>query len=254
MPVSTPDNPSSSSNPDPAAVLPPADSRFQERTDLVHSALTGSLLATAGGFLDAFTYTAHGHVFANAMTGNVILLGVSCVSHNWHTGLRHLPPIAAFLCGICSARGIHLYAERRGLRFPYLAVLLLELATLGVLSLLPQATRDFWITTSIAFAASVQVATFRQVNGHGYSSTFTTGNLRTLGEAIFDWIFAERKPETLRRVEDFAMICGAFFFGALLGAIVTPHMGNRALWVDMAFLFAVAVRLAWQNRRDAEAS
>ncbi|MFT4114254.1 YoaK family protein [Silvibacterium sp.] len=225
--------------------------RFQERADLVHSTPTGALLAVAGGFLDAFTYTAHDHVFANAMTGNVILLGISCVSRNWQDGLRHLPPIAAFLCGICTARGIHLYAERRNLRFPYLSVLLLEIVTLAILSFLPQNTRDFWITTSIAFAASVQVATFRQVNGHGYSSTFTTGNLRTLGEAIFDWIFAGRKPETLKRLEDFAMICGAFFLGALIGALATPRMGNRALWIDLVLLLAVAVRLLQQKRWDA---
>jgi uncharacterized membrane protein YoaK (UPF0700 family) len=35
-----------------------------------------ALLASAGGFPDGFTYVGHGHVFANSMTGNVILPGI----------------------------------------------------------------------------------------------------------------------------------------------------------------------------------
>jgi hypothetical protein len=37
---------------------------------------TGLLLACAGGFLDAYTFVGRGGVFANAQTGNIVLLGV----------------------------------------------------------------------------------------------------------------------------------------------------------------------------------
>jgi uncharacterized protein DUF1275 len=37
---------------------------------------TGLLLAGAGGFLDAYTFVGRGGVFANAQTGNIVLLGV----------------------------------------------------------------------------------------------------------------------------------------------------------------------------------
>src|SRR5450432_4564827 len=59
--------------------------------------MENAVLAAAGGFLDAFTYIGHGHVFANAMTGNVVLLGINAVGRNWHQSFRHLPPILAFL-------------------------------------------------------------------------------------------------------------------------------------------------------------
>lgn len=36
----------------------------------------GAILAAVGGFLDAYTYLARGQVFANAQTGNIVLLGV----------------------------------------------------------------------------------------------------------------------------------------------------------------------------------
>src|SRR6185437_11215017 len=40
------------------------------------SVAVACLLSLSGGFLDAFTYIGHGGVFANAMTGNVVLMGV----------------------------------------------------------------------------------------------------------------------------------------------------------------------------------
>jgi uncharacterized protein DUF1275 len=38
---------------------------------------TGLLLAGAGGFLDAYTFIGRGGVFANAQTGNIVLLASS---------------------------------------------------------------------------------------------------------------------------------------------------------------------------------
>lgn len=47
--------------------------------------VTGLLLAGAGGFLDAYTFVGRGGVFANAQTGNIVLLAVAA-------GERHWPP------------------------------------------------------------------------------------------------------------------------------------------------------------------
>jgi uncharacterized membrane protein YoaK (UPF0700 family) len=215
-------------------------------------ALTGTsiILASTGGFLDGFTYVGHGHVFANAMTGNVVLLGVNCVSGSWNTGLRHLPPILAFLVGVSTAKAIQHPSLRNWVRYPYLTALALEIAILSILSLLPASTPDFWITISIAFAASVQVGTFREVNGHSYNSTFTTGNLRTLSESVFDWLFGGHASESARIVRDFSMICAAFFVGAVAGGYLTPRLGNRALWIDLALLLIVAYHV-WPRRKPA---
>lgn len=223
---------------------------LEEAGELIPSTMTGALLAAAGGYLDAFTYVGHGHVFANAMTGNVVLLGINCISGNWHPGLRHLPPILAFLVGIFAAKAIHLSAAERRIRFRYLSVLGLEIGVLAVLSFLPASIADFWITTSIAFAASVQVETFREVNGRSYSSTFTTGNLRTLSEGVFDWFFRERNAEMAQLIGDFAIICASFLAGATAGGFATPHMRNHALWIDIGLLLVVVARV-WPRVKTA---
>jgi uncharacterized membrane protein YoaK (UPF0700 family) len=209
---------------------------------------TSALLAMIGGYLDGFTYVGHGHVFANAMTGNVVLLGVNAVAGSWHQSFRHLPPILTFFLGVSVAKAIRTPAARRTIRYPFLTVLGGEIIALLILSFLPSSTPDFWITTSIAFVASVQVETFREVNGHAFNSTFTTGNLRTLSESLFDWFFVGHTRETRILIRDFAVICAVFFIGAAAGGFAVSHLGNRALWID-AFLLVIVLLRLWPARR-----
>jgi uncharacterized membrane protein YoaK (UPF0700 family) len=201
------------------------------------------LLAAIGGFLDSFTYLGHGHVFANAMTGNVVLLGIYGVAKDWHQSLRHLPPILTFVLGVSAAKAALLPRAARAIRHPYLFVLAWEVVILLCVSVLPQSTNDWWITTSIAFAASLQVETFRVVNGRSFNSTFTTGNLRTLSEGVFEWFFGGNRTDAATKMRDFAGICLSFFLGAILGGVCTSRMGNRALWIDVLLLMFVMARL-----------
>ena len=132
---------------------------------------------------------------------------------------------------------------RRGVIAPYQSILLLEAGVLLVLSLLPATTNDLLFTTSIAFAAAVQMQTFREVNGRSYCSTFTTGNLRTLGEAAFNWFFRGHQRETALVVRDFSVIVTAFLLGALAAGGITKAFGNRALWCAVLLLLLVAIEI-----------
>src|ERR1700754_4984678 len=94
-----------------------------------HAALTVAyLLSLSGGFLDAFTYVAHGKVFANAMTGNIILLGVSATAGDWRQALNHVPPLIAFLLGVWTAQALRLPTGDP--RWPALLSLVLEIVVL----------------------------------------------------------------------------------------------------------------------------
>ena len=68
--------------------------------------LMGTLLALTGGFLDAYTYISRGGVFANAQTGNIVLLGLNMASGQWSRVLYYLVPIIAFVLGIFLAESI----------------------------------------------------------------------------------------------------------------------------------------------------
>jgi uncharacterized membrane protein YoaK (UPF0700 family) len=201
-----------------------------------------SVLAGAGGFLDAFTYVGHGHVFANSMTGNVVLLGVNVIAGDVRQSLTHLLPIMSFLLGVSASKVLYasqaskqsaqaVVSVKNKLRNPDVAVLTAEIVILAALGFLPAATPDYWITICVAFAASVQTAIFREVEGHPYNSTFTTGNLRTLSESAFAWFTEGRGAALGRMVKVFSTICIMFLLGAIGGAFVTPRLSNRTLWL-----------------------
>ena len=63
----------------------------------------GVILAIAGGFMDAYSYMCRGKVFANAQTGNILLLGINISERNWQMALHYLVPVLAFAIGIALA-------------------------------------------------------------------------------------------------------------------------------------------------------
>ena len=65
-----------------------------------NSIYLGILLAIVGGFLDAYTFISRDGVFANAQTGNMVLLAVKAASKDWQGSLLFIPPIIAFILGV----------------------------------------------------------------------------------------------------------------------------------------------------------
>lgn len=79
------------------------------------SLLVGSLLSISGGLQDAYTYNIRDKVYANAQTGNIILLGQSAAEGQWGTALRYLLPVLAFVVGILLTEQIHNRFKVRGI-------------------------------------------------------------------------------------------------------------------------------------------
>ena len=219
-------------------MTPPSD---LERRTL--SLGTNVALSAVGGCLDAFTYVGHGRVFANAMTGNVVLLAVHAAGRQWDQALRHVPPLVTFLIGVASVRVLGLPRLRALVPERALIVLAIEIAAFFSLAWLPPASYNFLTVIVICFVASLQTATFRQINQVSYNSTFTTGNLRTLSESFFDWAIYPKRPEARKLTRDFAAICAAFFLGALAGGLLTPVLHNKVLLLVTAALAGVLIHL-----------
>lgn len=69
---------------------------FTKNGQISESLALGIFLTLAGGFQDAYSYNVRDHVFANAQTGNIVLLGQNLASGNLMHALRYLLPLAAF--------------------------------------------------------------------------------------------------------------------------------------------------------------
>lgn len=198
------------------------------------------LLSAAGGFLDAFTWVGHGGVFANAQTGNVVLLGLFTAAGQWDLAWRHVPPILAFLAAIFLAAGLRRYSARTHWRWLPVTSLAVEMILLTVVTCLPEGFPDFPIIIGIAFVAALQSASFATIEGWSYSSVMTTGNLRRTAEALFAGIMPPHDPAAQRQARVFATICSTFALGAGMGGVTTARFGNLAL-ISPLLLFLVVL-------------
>lgn len=62
--------------------------------------LLAVFLTLAGGFQDAYSYNCRGQVFANAQTGNIVLLGQNLATGHPGRALHYLLPLLAFVLGV----------------------------------------------------------------------------------------------------------------------------------------------------------
>ena len=89
------------------------------------SLATGIFLTLSGGLQDGYTYFFRGNVFANAQTGNIIILGYNVMNGNWTTALRYLLPVLAFGAGIYMAEVIRgIFREHKLLHWRQIVVLI----------------------------------------------------------------------------------------------------------------------------------
>ena len=62
--------------------------------------ITAATLALVGGFLDVYTFLCRGYVFANAQTGNIVLMAASLATLDFNRVLTYFTPIISFVVGI----------------------------------------------------------------------------------------------------------------------------------------------------------
>ncbi|MBB6244305.1 YoaK family protein [Rhodanobacter sp. MP1X3] len=207
------------------------------------------LLSGAGGFLDAFTWLGHGGVFANAQSGNVVLLGIYAASGQWDKSLRHVPPIVAFFVGVFVAFRLRAHESRSARQRSALLSLSIEIVFLLVVAALPRNFPDIPIVLGVAFVAALQSTSFAKVEGSPYSSVMTTGNLRRTAELLFAGIFPPRDAVALHQSRIFMMVCSSFAMGACAGGLATAKLGNLSVLLPALALLLALVRCI-DKRRD----
>lgn len=95
-----------------------------------------SILAAAGGFLDAYSYVCRDGVFANAQTGNIVLLGISAFRNDWLALVKYLVPIVMFVLGVAMAEWIRKrFSDSRFHWRQY--IILIESAVLAAAAFIP---------------------------------------------------------------------------------------------------------------------
>ena len=105
--------------------------------EVSHKYALGLILALGGGYLDAYTYIARGGVFANAQTGNIVLLGLSLASMEWIRAVCYIFPIIAFMAGIIICEVVKRNVAK-GIVHWKQYIVLLEMITFAVVTFMPK--------------------------------------------------------------------------------------------------------------------
>ncbi|MCB6608112.1 YoaK family protein [[Clostridium] symbiosum] len=196
----------------------------------------GVVLTLAGGFQDAYSYNCRGKVFANAQTGNIVLLGQNLATGNWGSAIRYLFPLLAFIGGVYVTEWIHeLYKEHRLLHWRQI-VLLIEIVMLLIAGLLPQ-SMDTPANILLSFACAMQVNSFRKFRGIPCATTMCIGNMRSATEMLGRYHIT-KDPELKRKAQHYYFIILIFAIGAAVGAVISMKWGNRAIWIAAALMFS----------------
>lgn len=200
----------------------------------------GTVSAIAGGFMDAYSYVCRGNVFANAQTGNMLLVGLNIYEKNWSNVFKYILPILSFAVGIMLCEYIRWKIADKNNKniFHWRQVsVLVEMIFLVIVCFIPQSYN--LIANSItSMACGIQLECFRKIHGNGVATTMCIGNLRCATENFCKFI--ERRDICfLKKSLFFLCIILFFVIGAVVGNCAVLLMNEYALLLCSFVLFSV---------------
>ena len=201
----------------------------------------------AGGFLAVHQYTSH-------MTGIVSSMADNLVAGSASLAAAGLAALLAFLSGAaCSAILVN-FGRRRRLRSVFAAPLLLEavlLLAFGLLGARLAATSALFTPITVlllCFIMGLQNALITKLSYGEMRTTHVTGIVTDIGIELGKLLYwnspTASDPVPVRantaRLVGLALLGGAFFVGALAGALAFEHAGYVATVPLAAILVALA--------------
>ena len=191
----------------------------------------GIFLAAVGGFLDAYTFICRGGVFANAETGNMVLLALGLTNKNYKSSLMASVQILFYVLGVLVTEAIREHSIKKyneSVKAEKL-ILVIEAVILFIIGFIPNTIPNIFITSTIAFISSIQISSFRRLVDSPYSTTMCTGNLRTASQSAYLAITKKNKEAQTRAIRYFIIII-FFLVGASLGGVLTVNFGVKSIW------------------------
>ena len=204
------------------------------RGQMSDSFLMAAFIIMSGGLQDAYTYLCRGKVFANAQTGNVVLMSTHLFAGDWSGVSRYFVPVLSFMAGIFVAECVHRRYKRMEKVHWRQIIILAEIVLLFVVGFLPQEVNTF-ANALVSFVCAMQVQTFRKVRGHAYASTMCIGNMRSGTDALCAYFHTHDKKILQKSMTYFAVI-GVFALGAGCGSVLTARYAEKGIWVSCILL------------------
>ncbi len=196
--------------------------------------LLGLLLSAVAGYVDAIGWLILGGTFVAFMSGNTTRLGIALAGGEPVTGWALV--ILGFLGGACAG------ALLRDAAGPRLALPLLLATESGLLALAASAGQE---AALLAAAMGLQNLARQAVAGAQPGTTFVTGTLVSLGQALADALRGRPGPALAAQ----AATWGALLAGTVAGAAVAGWAGAGPALAVAPLLPAALAAFALSRRR-----
>lgn len=194
-------------------------------------------LTLSGGLQDAYSYFVRGKVFANAQTGNFVLMAMDFFTGNFRDGAKYILPIVAFGGGIFVAEQMKGRIAMSGRVHWRQFVLLLEILILGIVGFIPVTEALNPVANALtSFACAMQIQAFKKVNGYSYASTMCIGNIRS-GMEAFSAYLRLKETKLLQKALQYFTVIFVFFIGAGLGSLLSLVAGDAHQYVIFGACF-----------------
>lgn len=200
----------------------------------------GIWLAFVGGFLDVYTYLLRGGVFANAQTGNMVLMMLQISKGQWLDALYYIVPVLAFFTGVVVTGFVKLHERWHE------QVLMIECLLLFLIGFYPLSWPPMIVNITISFICAMQVSSFRTLRGAAYATTVCTGNLRSAAEQLTVF-YIKHDIEAKRRGLNYFIIILSFCMGALIGALLIKWLTIYSVWICAFILMGIVFILKKEN-------
>lgn len=211
----------------------------------------GVVLAIAGGFMDAYSYMCRDEVFANAQTGNMLLLGIYISEGRWDMALRYLFPVLAFTLGIAIADIVRIKLKDRNLLHWRQISVLFEAVVLVIVCFLPQSL-NLPANSLTSLACGIQVESFRKIHGSGIATTMCIGNLRSGTQNICEYLYTKDKGTATRGALYYGIIV-CFVIGAIVGNAAVKTFSEKAILICAGMLILAFLMMFVDREKGADA-
>jgi uncharacterized membrane protein YoaK (UPF0700 family) len=207
-------------------------------------------LASVAGFLDAISLARITHTFVAFQTGNLVLVGLGVGRAAWSTAGPPAVAVLAYVVGsalvpleLRDATRVRKVAVRR-LLGTAVALLMVESVAVALVCGLggsrPGPVLRYACIVLSAVAMAFQTPVVRGVEGISVSTTFTSGMLTRLGQALG----ARTNPARRAHENEVTRVLGgtvlAFLAGATLAGVLLDPLGNATLVVPVIALALIA--------------
>lgn len=199
------------------------------KRQISESIKVGIFLALSGGFMDAYSYINRGKVFANAETGNIILMALKVCEGKFFEAVNYLIPIVSFAVGVAICEIIKYRKERINMIHWRQILVLFEIFAFIVVGFLPQEMNRV-ANSIISMISGIQFATFPKIRGTAMATTMCTGNLKTGTQNMYRGIKTGDKSAIEKGLYYYVCIL-VFILGTMVGYFAVKLMAEKAIFL-----------------------